>query len=252
MSAEPEAPEEFTSLADARERSRVPTPRGPWIMGQRWEDLLFLSWPVDAARLRRFVPPAIDIDEIDGSAWLSVVAFWMQGAHFRGLPPIPHLASFPEVNVRTYVSAGDHKAVWFLSLDTQSHVNVFLARHAFHLPYVYAEVEMTRGDEIAVRSARPGGAAAVELTYRPEGPERVPADGTVEHFLTERYALMCASHESKLYRGDIQHAPWHLRDAVWSSGRLEVLEPLGLAVEGEPLACYAAATDVVLWPLVRM
>lgn len=247
-----DAPQEFSALASERERSAVPTPRGRWIMGQKWEDLLFLSWPIETARLRRFVPDAIQIDEIDGSAWISIVPFWMQDAHFHGLPPIPFLSSFPEVNVRTYVSAGEHKAVWFLSLDTQSQINVFLARHAFHLPYEFADVEMRRGDEIEFRSARRDGSAAVDLVYRPEGPETVPPEGSLQHFLTERYALMCASEDGDLYRGDIQHAPWRLRDVTWKAGRLELLQPLGIAVEGEPVAFYARATDVVLWPLVRI
>jgi len=247
-----EDPPAFASLASYRERSDVPTPLGHWIMGQRWEDLLFLSWPIDAARLRPFVSDAVDIDSFDGNAWVSVVPFWMEDAHFRGLPPIPYLSSFPEVNVRTYVSAGGHRAVWFLSLDTQSHINVFLARHAFHLPYVYADVEMSRGDEFAFRSERPGGGGAVDITYRGEGPEAIPAVGTLRHFLTERYSLMCASHEGKLYRGDIQHAPWRLRDASWTAKRMELLTPLGLEAGGDPVAFYAASTDVVLWPLVRM
>ena len=246
------AEQPFDSLEAERERSSVPTPQGRWIMGQRWEDLLFISWPIDAAWLRPFVPEPVQIDEFEGRAWLSVVAFWMERAHFRGLPPIPHLSSFAEINVRTYVSHGDHSAVWFLSLDTESHINVFLARHAFHLPYEYAEIDMRRGEETVFRSERPGGAAAVELSYRPEGPESVPADGSLEHFLTERYALMCASHEAKLHRGDIQHTPWRLRAASWNAKRMEVLAPLGLTVEGDPVVFYAAATDVALWPLVRM
>jgi hypothetical protein len=243
---------EFDSLARDRERSTVPTPAGRWIMGQRWEDLLFMSWPIDAARLEPFVHHDVRIDEMNGSAWISVVPFWMQDAHFRGLPPIPFLSSFPEVNVRTYVSAGGHRAVWFLSLDTESHINVFLARHAFHLPYVYAKVEMDRGAEVAFRSERRRGEARFEVTYRPDGAESVPAEGTLEHFLTERYSMMGVDHEGKLFRGDIQHAPWKLRGATHKTERMDLLTPLGLDVAGEPMVFHAAFTEVVLWPPVRM
>lgn len=245
-------PAQFASLAGDRERSEVPTPTGKWIMGQRWEDLLFMSWPIDARELEPYVSPKVQIDEADGRAWISVVPFWMQDAHFRGLPPIPFLSSFPEVNVRTYVSSGGHKAVWFLSLDTESHINVFLARHAFHLPYVYAKVEMDRGAEIAFRSERPRGGARFEATYRPDGPEAVPVEGTLEHFLTERYSMIGVDHEGELFRGDIQHAPWRLRNAIWKADRMELLAPLGIEVTGDPVVFYAAFTEVVLWPPVRI
>jgi uncharacterized protein YqjF (DUF2071 family) len=247
-----QAPQAFTDLVTERELSSVPTPRGGWIMGQRWEDLLFLNWPIDAERLRRFVPDSVQIDEIEGSAWVSIVPFWMEDAHFRGLPPIPFLSSFPEVNVRTYVSAEGHNAVWFLSLDTESHVNVFLARHAFHLPYEYAEVEMRRGEEIEFQSARPDGLASIDITYRADGPESIPAEGSLQHFLTERYSLMCSSEDGDLYRGDIQHAPWRVQNVAWKADRIDLLSPLGLEVEGDPVAFFAQSTDVVLWPLVRM
>jgi uncharacterized protein YqjF (DUF2071 family) len=211
-----------------------------------------MSWPIEASRLEPFVHRKVRIDEMNGSAWISVVPFWMQDAHFRGLPPIPFLSSFPEVNVRTYVSAGGHRAVWFLSLDTESHINVFLARHAFHLPYVYAKVEMDRGAEVAFRSERRRGEAGFWVTYRADGVETVPAEGTLEHFLTERYSMMGVDHEGELFRGDIQHAPWRLRKAIYTNGRMDLLSPLGLEVRGEPVVFYSAFTEVVLWPPVRM
>ena len=243
----------FDALQSERERSAIPTPRGHWIMGQRWEDLLFLSWPVPVEAIRALVPAGVEIDTFEGTAWVSAVPFWMERAHFRGLPPIPFLASFPEVNIRTYVRAGEHRAVWFLSLDTQSHVNVFLARHAFHLPYFFADVEMRRGDEIQFRSERDGGVAAFEVTYRGTGPESVPAEGTLEHFLTERYSMVCTSHEDVLFRGDIAHDPWRLRAAEWTPKRMELPAILGMGLGSrEPVAFYAAATQVALWAPVRI
>jgi len=243
----------FDSLQIERERSSVETPRGNWIMGQRWEDLLFLSWPVPVDALRSFVPGPVEVDTFDGSAWVSVVPMWMEGAHFRGLPPIPHLASFPEVNVRTYVRVGDHRAVWFLSLDTQSHVNVFIARHAFHLPYFFAEVAMDRGREISFRSARADDEAAFDVRYSPDGDERIPVEGTLEHFLTERYAMACAGHDDTLYRGDIQHDPWSIRSTKWTPKRLDLVAVLGLELEAaEAVAFYSAQTQVVLWAPVRI
>ena len=243
----------FEALQAEREHSAIPTPTGHWIMGQRWEDLLFLSWPVSVEAMRAVVPPGVDVDTFDGSAWISAVPFWMEGAHFRGLPPIPYLASFPEVNIRTYVRSGEHRAVWFLSLDTQSHINVFLARHAFHLPYVYADVRMQRGDEVRFRSERDGRTAAFEVTYRGTGEASIPTDGTLEQFLTERYSMVCASHEGALFRGDIAHDPWRLQQAEWTASRKDLLATVGLGLEArEPVAFYAAATQVALWAPVRL
>jgi hypothetical protein len=243
----------YDALQAERERSAVPTPRGDWIMGQRWEDLLFLSWPLSVERIRPLVPAGFEVDTFDGNAWISVVPMWMEKARFRGLPRLPLLNSFAEVNVRTYIRVGEHKAVLFISLDTQSHINVFIARHAFHLPYFYADVEMLRGQEVRFTSMRPGGVAAFEVKYRPAGPELTPVEGTFEHWLLERYSMGCLGHDDTMYRGDIQHDPWQFQQVEWSAERMDLIGVLGLGVETrQPVAIYSPFTDVALWAPVRV
>src|SRR3954471_24599119 len=91
------------SLARAEHRP-YPLPRGPWVMGQTWIDLLFAHWAVPEAALRPAVPAGVPIDIFDGSAWLGITPFEVVGAHPRGLPPLPWLSRFPELNVRTYTT----------------------------------------------------------------------------------------------------------------------------------------------------
>src|ERR687894_3279538 len=52
-----------------------PLPRGPWLMAQTWEDLLFAHWPVPPARLRPPLPASIPLHVRDGSAWVGVRPF---------------------------------------------------------------------------------------------------------------------------------------------------------------------------------
>ena len=39
----------------------------------------------------------------------------MSGVRFRGTLPVPGLSSFPELNVRTYVTDGEKPGIWFFS-----------------------------------------------------------------------------------------------------------------------------------------
>ena len=112
------------------------THTGPWVCAQRWEQLLFLHWPVpDATVARSLVPDEIEIDTHDGQAYVSVLALRMAKVHLRDMIPIPGLADFPELNVRTYVVHDGKPGVWFVSLDAPSHLNVWIGRHMFHLNY---------------------------------------------------------------------------------------------------------------------
>lgn len=245
----------YDGVAHLREVSPIPTPPGRWIMGQRWEELLFCSWPVPPSAVRPLVPAGLDIDTAEGSAWVSVVPMWMEDAHFRGLPPLPFISTFPEVNLRTYVRAGGYAGVWFLSLDTQSHINVWIARYGFHLPYFYAKVSLERPPGgFHFRSSRPRRGGDLDVRYFPRGETRLPKEGTLEYFLTERYSMFCSLRKGRLYRGDIQHKVWQLQDVEMELRSSTLLPAMGVNVSagGDPVAFFSASTDVVLWRPVEI
>jgi uncharacterized protein YqjF (DUF2071 family) len=76
----------------------------PAVMIQHWGKLLFLHVPVLVADLRPLIPRGLEIDTFEGQAWLGLVPFTMWGIRPRGLPPIPGLSAFHELNVRTYMN----------------------------------------------------------------------------------------------------------------------------------------------------
>jgi uncharacterized protein len=221
-------------------------------MAQRWHDLLFAHWRIDAALLRPQIPGALEIDTFDGSAWVAVVPFRMSGVRLRGMPGVPGFSAFPELNVRTYVKAGDKAGVWFFSLDAGNPIAVAVARAWFHLPYFRARMscEDSRG-WIGYDSERshPGAAPAVlKGNYRPVGEVFEPVPGTVEHFLTERYCLYAADSGGRISRGEIQHAPWRLQIAEADFSKNTMIEAAGFAQpEGRPLLHFARRQDVVVW-----
>jgi len=230
-----------------------PLPRGSWIMGQSWEDLLFAHWRVDAQTIRRLVPPGLTVDELDGSAWLGITPFVLTGFRLRGTLPLPVVSTFPEINVRTYVTAEDKPGIWFFSLDTSSLVAVEAARRTYKLPYFHARIGVDRrGQRIDYSSARRDGARpfVFEASYGAEGEPFAPRPGTLEHFLTERYCLY-ASDEEGLYRAEIHHPPWRVRPAQ-ASISLNTMPPDGISLDEEPLCHVAERQDVVIWPLAQI
>jgi uncharacterized protein len=231
-----------------------PLPSGPWIMAQRWHDLLFAHWPVDAARLRTAIPSGLALDTYEGRAWLGVIPFHMSGVRVRGLPPLPGTSAFAELNVRTYVTAGGKPGVLFFSLDAASRLAVEAARLTYHLPYFQAAMSVS-GDESGVRYRsrridRRGAAAELQGRYAPTGPAAVPRPGSLEHFLTERYCLYTTDGHGRLRRGEIHHAPWPLQPAEAALEVNTMAAGLGFPLAEPPVhLCFARRLDVVFWPL---
>ena len=227
-----------------------PLPAGPWVGRQSWDDLLFAHWAMDPELLRPLVPPPLDLETRDGAAWIGVIPFRMRGVMLRGLPDIPGVSAFPELNVRTYVTYEDKPGVWFFSLDAGSRLAAWTARKLLSLPYHHARMEVSCSERrTAYRSERE---AAPEVRFRavygPTGPPDDPTPGTLGHWLTERYCLYARSRLGRLRRIQIHHPPWRLQPAWAEIAENSMLSPHGVDLpEGEPLLHFARRQDVVTW-----
>src|SRR5436309_878319 len=230
-----------------------PPPERPWVGRQSWHDLLFAHWPVPASALRRYVPAELRIEEHDGTSWVGVTSFRMTGVSLRGLPDLPWISHFTELNVRLYVEKDGKPGVWFLSLDADNPLAVATARATLGLPYVRARMSLQRrGADVEFHSERPRPPrAAFRAEYRATGEPRRAAPGTLEHFLTERYCLYTRLAGRLLGRLQIHHVPWPLQDAAARVDAADLLAAHGLSVSGEPLVHFARRLDVVLWPPER-
>lgn len=245
------APTRQSSVLERTEHRPWPLPTGPWLMSQTWEDLLFAHWPVDAEAVRPLLPEGLSVDEYGGTAWLGITPFEISGLRLRGTWPLPGVSRFPELNVRTYVTAEDKPGIWFFSLDTSSRLAVEAARRLFRLPYHHARLRFARtGDRFECDNARRGGERThvFSASYGAAGAAFEPEPGSLEHFLTERYCLYSAV-DQRLHRAEIHHRPWRIRPAE-ASIALNTMPPDGLDVRAaEPLCHFAEPQDVVIWPL---
>jgi uncharacterized protein len=222
------------------------------LLGMSWRDLLFMHWPIGVEDLRPLVPPGLGIDTFEGSAWLGVVPFDMTDVRPHFLPAVPGLSHFPEINLRTYVTAEDKPGIWFFSLDAHSRVAVRLARATFHLPYFDAEMSCrVSGDEVFYRSLRTHkGAPPAEFVarYGPVGEPFESERGSIEDFLTERYCLYSADGRGNVRRGEVHHHLWPLQPAEAEIGTLEMTQQIGLKLpETAPILHFSKRLDVLAW-----
>ena len=232
-------------------------PEAPWVMTQTWHHLLFAHWPVDARALRERLPAGLPLDLYDGQAWVGVVPFHMTNVAPRGVPNIPFVSAFPELNVRTYVTIDGRPGVYFFSLDAASAVAVAAARTLFGLPYYAATMSVeVDGDVVRYSSARETkmpGVAEFRARYQPTGPVQVPAEGSLEHFLTERYCLYRVDDSSRTHRLDIHHPRWPLQPAEAQIERNTMAEAAGIRLPSTaPLLHYSRRQDVVAWAPYRI
>jgi uncharacterized protein YqjF (DUF2071 family) len=229
-----------------------PVPDGSWIMTQSWHDLLFAHWPLDPDVLRAHVPAGLPLDLFDGHGWIGVIPFHMTNVAPRGVPSLPGLSAFPELNVRTYVALNGKPGVYFFSLDAASTLAVVGARTVFNLPYFRAEMAVNAGARrVTYRSVRRSAISAQFAgTYAPVGAVALPQQGTLEHFLVERYCLYTTTRSGELRRLDIHHQPWPLQTADAQIAVNTMAAASGITLPSvAPLLHFAKRMDVLTWGL---
>ncbi len=229
----------------------------PWVMTQRWNDLLFLHYSLEPEVVRALVPDVLTLDTYKQRAWVSVTPFWINHLRPPGIPSLPWFSRFSEINVRTYVSYGDKPGVYFFSLDASNLSAVWGARIFYRLPYWEAsmKVQGKGGLKIDYISKRHHGPKPAELkcSYGPATPQAFQArPGSIEHFLTERYCLYALSRK-RLYRGEIHHLPWDLQAAAVDLRENSMAQTAGLQLPPRPdLAYFAREMKVLLWAPERL
>jgi hypothetical protein len=232
-------------------------------MTQRWNDLLFAHWPVPVAEIAQLLPEGLEPDVFQGSAWLGVVPFWLDRLKIRGLPAIPGMRSFPDLNVRTYVRDEHTRTpgMYFFSLDATNLLAVTLAHTFFHLPYHWAEMRLDQRSEreFAFYSRRRFAQQPVifNARYRGLGPTRKLMEsksGTLEHFLMERSSLFTRNRAGQAVRANLHHIPSPLEEAEAEIERNDLAKSIGIELPDiEPVLHYSRRLAVYVWPteLVR-
>src|SRR6056297_2158046 len=218
-----------------------------------WRDGLFCHWPVDPAVVAETLPDGLSVATYEGDAYLSVVAFVMDDIRPRGTPVG---LSFPELNLRTYVEGPNWPGVYFYNLDADDRIGVSVARRLFALPYYRAEMDVSRpatadraGDgggpvRFVSRRTHPGVPhARFDATYEPTGEAFAAEPGSLDAFLVENYRFYAAG--NRLYRGEIAHEPWTLREAATEVRENTLFEANGFdRPDGDPIVRYAEPIDV--------
>ena len=235
-----------------------PMPIRPWVNAQTWRDLLFAHWPLPPDVFDGLIPTGLDLDTFDGEAWIGVVPFEIIDFRFRPFPPLPPINQFLELNVRTYVTHKGKPGVWFFSLDAESFLAVRGARTVFNLPYFDARMTLARHADGGIhysntRTHRGAPAARFVGSYSADGEPFIPQPGSLEYFLSERYALYSTDSRGRLYRGDIHHGPWTLRTAQAEIRENTMVEAAGITLPNiPPMLHFANPQPTVVWFLERV
>lgn len=224
--------------------SEEPTDPVRWpVMFQGWRHLTFLHWRYRPPVIRSLLPGGLELDTFDGEAWVGLTPFLLTGLRPPGLPAMPWISRFPEMNVRTYVRGPDgERGIWFFSLEADRLAAVAGARIAYRLPYRWAKMRVRCGfGGMEYTSRRIWGTGRAHIAIQ-NGVAIQPNE--LERFLTARFRLYTRI-AGRLAFAQVHHAPWPLESAAAIRVDQNVIENSGVpAPAGEPLVHFSRGVYV--------
>ena len=179
-------------------------PAGKWKFYQEWNRTIILHWKVDTEILNEFIPKELELDTIEGNAWVSLVAFTMEKISLRSFFPFPPISNFDEINIRTYVKSNGKSGVYFLSIEGGNRLSCQIAKRISELPYRYSKMKRTNN---SYESSNQKYGDKLNLEFKIG--EMNTQKSNLENWLTERYALFQDSGEF-INEFDIHHQEWKL------------------------------------------
>jgi len=216
-----------------------------------WRSLLMVNYRMDPAVLEPLVPPGVELDELDGQTYVSLVGFLFLHTRLMGLP-IPFHRDFEEFNLRFYVrrrvGSEVRRGVVFVKEIVPMRAIAWTARTFYNEPYV----AMPMRHEVSAERVRFGwrqGGMWSSLSARLEGEPELPDDGSEEQFIAEHYWGYCAQPDGGTVEYRVEHPPWRLWRASDVRADLDA-EPLyGRAfaetLAGDPASAFVAEGSTV-------
>lgn len=193
----------------------------PVFLTAEWRRLVILNFPIEAKHLEKYTPKGTEIDDWQGTAFVSLVGFWFMNTKVKGLA-VPFHRNFEEVNLRFYVRSrgveGWRRGVVFVREIVQRQVIASVAR------WIYNENFVTCPVRSAVVDSSVDEIGQVEYSWKHDGrwmsmgarfcgEPQLPPKNTHEDFIAERYWGYSAQRDGETLEYQVEHPPWKVWEA---------------------------------------
>jgi uncharacterized protein YqjF (DUF2071 family) len=197
-----------------------------------WRDFLMLSYEIEPAVLRPFIPHGTELDDWHGRAFVSLVGFRFCNARLFGIR-IPGHQEFAEVNLRFYVrcciDGQCRRGVVFLRELAAKRCVAIVARWFYgerfrRVPMVCIQDRIDRessvGDE-GIALPTPGNIAYTwrdrgcdyRLAGKMHGDSHLPEPDSLAEFIVDHYWAYTATPRGAAYEYLVPHPPWRIAEA---------------------------------------
>lgn len=198
-----------------------------------WTRLAVATFEADRHLLTRFLPCHTELNEWNGSCYMSLLGFLFIRPVIAGIPS-PFYRCFPEVNLRFYVRhrtrAGWRNAVVFIREIAPSPLVGLAARWLYHENFISLPMKHHFDDDGPERHTEYYWKVKKEWNHLKLVTASVAAEpepGSLEAFTRDQYYACTKSGQKRTYGFEISHRPWNIYPGLSCSLELDAVSIYG-------------------------
>ncbi len=181
-----------------------------------WKDLILVTYEVEPAVLEHRLTPNLELDTIDGRAFVSLVAFDFLETAVLGIK-WPGFVNFPEINLRFYVREknGGRRGVMFVRELVPSRLVAWIARAIYNEPYSATWMRSSKlvsDDTVTITHDWKWRGESQRLVAVSDGEATMPADDSTEHFFKEHQWGFGVTRSGRALEYEVNHPHWKVHN----------------------------------------
>lgn len=223
-----------------------------------WSDLLLVTYEVPARVLKPRLAPGLELDTLDGKAFVSLVAFDFLETKVWGVK-WPGLTNFPEINLRFYVkeTLTGRRGVMFIKELVPSTLIAMVAQTIYNEPYAATSM----GSRVTTQDKS---VKLVHHRWRWKGHEHslrvvsdlapmLPAEDSPEHFFKEHQWGFGTTRSGEALVYEVKHPHWEVHEVLTHSVDVDFAQQYGdefafLNSASPYSTVHALGSDVSVFP----
>lgn len=176
-----------------------------------WRNLINITYKADENVLKPYLPEGLELDTIDNSAFVSLVAFQFLETKIKGIR-IPFHANFPEINLRFYVKNKNSRGVVFIREFVPKFMVSFIANKIYNEPYSTADIEskINNGNTISAEYKLKLNNSEYFIRVNAEDIKYKPEESSSEHFFKEHSYGFGTDHSGDTLVYEVEHPIWNI------------------------------------------
>jgi len=239
----------------------------PFLTAQ-WRNLVMLNYEIEPSLLLPHVPRGTQLDNWNGTTFISLVGFLFLDTRVRGMA-FPLHVNFEEVNLRFYVSREHNgelrRGVVFLREFVPRYAITIIANTLYNEQYRTTPMRH-HIDERAVEYSWRTRSQWNRLALESNGDWQELQNDSVEEFITEHYWGYTAQRDGGTIEYQVEHPRWRFKTATQATLECDIAATYGatfasclqskphsaLLAEGSPVTVYRGVKIASCQPLSQM